>query len=153
MVPGNWVVCDKLKVFIFLAALPDLAHGLKWRCFWNVWGGRRVDCEVEPLVLCLVFRFIRVGGYKLLNSWLTYARTNNNSPLLHQILLTLQHLPLTVDHLKLVRNHKADSFMLPTVRVFCSCEWGSTCRTNRSIHMVGTDFPLQKCLQWIVTIH
>ncbi|XP_075692499.1 serine/threonine-protein phosphatase 1 regulatory subunit 10 [Rhinoderma darwinii] len=46
-------------------------------------------------------KFIRVGGYKLLNNWLTYARTNNNSPLLHQILLTLQHLPLTVDHLKL----------------------------------------------------
>ncbi|XP_063794076.1 serine/threonine-protein phosphatase 1 regulatory subunit 10 [Pseudophryne corroboree] len=45
-------------------------------------------------------KFIRVGGYKLLNSWLTYARTGNNSPLLHQILLTLQHLPLTVDHLK-----------------------------------------------------
>ncbi|XP_075042722.1 serine/threonine-protein phosphatase 1 regulatory subunit 10 [Mixophyes fleayi] len=45
-------------------------------------------------------KFIRVGGYKLLNSWLTYARKGNNSPLLHQILLTLQHLPLTVDHLK-----------------------------------------------------
>ncbi|XP_040260988.1 serine/threonine-protein phosphatase 1 regulatory subunit 10 [Bufo bufo] len=49
----------------------------------------------------LLSKFIRVGGYKLLNNWLTYARTNNNSPLLHQILLTLQHLPLTVDHLKL----------------------------------------------------
>ncbi|XP_075439667.1 serine/threonine-protein phosphatase 1 regulatory subunit 10 isoform X2 [Ascaphus truei] len=45
-------------------------------------------------------KFIRVGGYKLLNNWLTYARTSNNSPLLHQILLTLQHLPLTVNHLK-----------------------------------------------------
>nr|DBA20569.1 TPA: hypothetical protein GDO54_017331 [Pyxicephalus adspersus] len=49
----------------------------------------------------LLSKFIRVGGYKLLNIWLTYARNNNNSPLLHQILLTLQHLPLTVDHLKL----------------------------------------------------
>ncbi|XP_066437659.1 serine/threonine-protein phosphatase 1 regulatory subunit 10 [Eleutherodactylus coqui] len=49
----------------------------------------------------ILSKFIRVGGYKLLNNWLTYARTNNNSPLLHQILLTLQHLPLTVDHLKL----------------------------------------------------
>ncbi|KAM4611196.1 serine/threonine-protein phosphatase 1 regulatory subunit 10 isoform 1-T2 [Discoglossus pictus] len=46
-------------------------------------------------------KFIRVGGYKLLNNWLTYARTSNNSPLLHQILLTLQHLPLKVDHLKM----------------------------------------------------
>ncbi|KAM4020421.1 serine/threonine-protein phosphatase 1 regulatory subunit 10 [Anomaloglossus baeobatrachus] len=49
----------------------------------------------------ILSKFIRVGGYKLLNNWLTYARTNNNSPLLYQILLTLQHLPLTVDHLKL----------------------------------------------------
>ncbi|XP_018416159.1 PREDICTED: serine/threonine-protein phosphatase 1 regulatory subunit 10 [Nanorana parkeri] len=49
----------------------------------------------------LLSKFIRVGGYKLLNLWLTYARKNNNSPLLHQILLTLQHLPLTVDHLKM----------------------------------------------------
>ncbi|XP_041430159.1 serine/threonine-protein phosphatase 1 regulatory subunit 10 isoform X2 [Xenopus laevis] len=48
----------------------------------------------------ILSKFIRVGGYKLLNNWLTYARTCNNSPLLHQILLTLQHLPLTVDHLK-----------------------------------------------------
>ncbi|XP_072303421.1 serine/threonine-protein phosphatase 1 regulatory subunit 10 [Eucyclogobius newberryi] len=45
-------------------------------------------------------RFIRVGGYKLLNSWLTYARTTNNAPLLHLILLTLQKLPLKLDHLK-----------------------------------------------------
>ncbi|CAI9621575.1 unnamed protein product [Staurois parvus] len=49
----------------------------------------------------LLSKFIRVGGYKLLNVWLTYARNNKNSPLLYQILLTLQHLPLTVDHLKL----------------------------------------------------
>ncbi|PIO37910.1 hypothetical protein AB205_0112560 [Aquarana catesbeiana] len=48
----------------------------------------------------LLTKFIRVGGYKLLNVWLTYARNSNNSPLLHQILLTLQHLPLKVDHLK-----------------------------------------------------
>ncbi|XP_077335086.1 serine/threonine-protein phosphatase 1 regulatory subunit 10 isoform X2 [Lithobates pipiens] len=48
----------------------------------------------------LLSKFIRVGGYKLLNVWLTYARNSNNSPLLHRILLTLQHLPLTVDHLK-----------------------------------------------------
>ncbi|XP_016286426.1 serine/threonine-protein phosphatase 1 regulatory subunit 10 isoform X2 [Monodelphis domestica] len=45
-------------------------------------------------------KFIRVGGYKLLNNWLTYSKTTNNVPLLQQILLTLQHLPLTVDHLK-----------------------------------------------------
>eukprot|EP00062_Callorhinchus_milii_P027446 gi/632990755/ref/XP_007884313.1/ PREDICTED: serine/threonine-protein phosphatase 1 regulatory subunit 10-like [Callorhinchus milii] len=45
-------------------------------------------------------RFIAVGGYKLLNSWLGYSKTNNNLPLLQQILLALQLLPLTVDHLK-----------------------------------------------------
>ncbi|KAK7899616.1 hypothetical protein WMY93_020469 [Mugilogobius chulae] len=45
-------------------------------------------------------RFIRVGGYRLLNSWLTYSKTTNNTPLLHLILLTLQKLPLKIDHLK-----------------------------------------------------
>ncbi|XP_071775253.1 serine/threonine-protein phosphatase 1 regulatory subunit 10 isoform X2 [Centroberyx gerrardi] len=45
-------------------------------------------------------RFIRVGGYKLLNAWLTYSKTTNNTPLLQLILLTLQKLPLKVDHLK-----------------------------------------------------
>ncbi|MGH0147763.1 UNVERIFIED_CONTAM: hypothetical protein FKN15_051193 [Acipenser sinensis] len=45
-------------------------------------------------------RFIKIGGYKLLNSWLTYSKTTNNTPLLHLILLTLQNLPLKVDHLK-----------------------------------------------------
>ncbi|XP_034016341.1 serine/threonine-protein phosphatase 1 regulatory subunit 10 isoform X2 [Thalassophryne amazonica] len=45
-------------------------------------------------------RFIRVGGYRLLNSWLTYSKTSNNTPLLQLILLTLQKLPLKVDHLK-----------------------------------------------------
>lgn len=46
----------------------------------------------------VLVKFIDVGGYKLLNSWLTYSKTTNNTPLLQQILLTLQHLPLTVDH-------------------------------------------------------
>ncbi|XP_068779975.1 serine/threonine-protein phosphatase 1 regulatory subunit 10 isoform X2 [Struthio camelus] len=45
-------------------------------------------------------KFIRVGGYKLLNTWLTSSKASNNVPFLQQILLTLQHLPLTVDHLK-----------------------------------------------------
>lgn len=48
------------------------------------------------------YRFIRVGGYKLLNAWLTYSKTTTNTPLLQLILLTLQKLPLTVDHLKQV---------------------------------------------------
>ncbi|XP_038141827.1 serine/threonine-protein phosphatase 1 regulatory subunit 10 isoform X1 [Cyprinodon tularosa] len=45
-------------------------------------------------------RFIQVGGYRLLNSWLTYSKSTNNTPLLQLILLTLQKLPLKVDHLK-----------------------------------------------------
>ncbi|ETE70559.1 Serine/threonine-protein phosphatase 1 regulatory subunit 10, partial [Ophiophagus hannah] len=47
-----------------------------------------------------IFKFIKVGGYKLLNTWLTSSKASSNVPLLQQILLTLQHLPLTVDHLK-----------------------------------------------------
>lgn len=47
-------------------------------------------------------RFIRIGGYKLLNTWLTGSKATNNVPFLQQLLLTLQHLPLTVDHLKQV---------------------------------------------------
>jgi len=43
-----------------------------------------------------------VGGYKLLNAWLTYSKTTTNTPLLQLILLTLQKLPLKVDHLKQV---------------------------------------------------
>uniref|UniRef100_A0A8C3UA79 Serine/threonine-protein phosphatase 1 regulatory subunit 10 n=1 Tax=Catharus ustulatus TaxID=91951 RepID=A0A8C3UA79_CATUS len=45
-------------------------------------------------------RFIRLGGYKLLNTWLTGSKASNNVPFLQQLLLTLQHLPLTVEHLK-----------------------------------------------------
>ncbi|XP_059826841.1 serine/threonine-protein phosphatase 1 regulatory subunit 10 isoform X1 [Hypanus sabinus] len=45
-------------------------------------------------------QFISIGGYKLLNNWLTYSKTTGNVPLLQQILLALQLLPLTVDHLK-----------------------------------------------------
>ncbi|KAM4878295.1 serine/threonine-protein phosphatase 1 regulatory subunit 10 isoform 2-T5 [Sylvia borin] len=45
-------------------------------------------------------KFIRIGGYKLLNTWLTGSKATNNVPFLQQLLLTLQHLPLTVDHLK-----------------------------------------------------
>lgn len=51
-------------------------------------------------MLITLCRFIRTGGYRLLNSWLTYSKTTNNTPLLQLILLTLQKLPLKVDHLK-----------------------------------------------------
>lgn len=52
--------------------------------------------------LLFSLRFIRIGGYKLLNTWLTGSKAANNVPFLQQLLLTLQHLPLTVDHLKQV---------------------------------------------------
>ncbi|NXV53603.1 PP1RA phosphatase, partial [Uria aalge] len=55
----------------------------------------------------ILAKFIRIGGYKLLNTWLTSSKASNNVPFLQQILLTLQHLPLTVDHLKQVRNNTA----------------------------------------------
>lgn len=58
--------------------------------------------EGHQILFLPAYRFIDVGGYKLLNNWLTYSKTTNNIPLLQQILLTLQHLPLTVDHLKQV---------------------------------------------------
>ncbi|NWW98270.1 PP1RA phosphatase, partial [Caloenas nicobarica] len=48
----------------------------------------------------ILVKFIRIGGYKLLNAWLTSSKAANNVPFLQQLLLTLQHLPLTVDHLK-----------------------------------------------------
>ncbi|NXK15203.1 PP1RA phosphatase, partial [Herpetotheres cachinnans] len=55
----------------------------------------------------ILAKFIRIGGYKLLNTWLTSSKASNNVPFLQQILLTLQHLPLTVDHLKQVGNNTA----------------------------------------------
>ncbi|NXO01281.1 PP1RA phosphatase, partial [Rhinopomastus cyanomelas] len=48
----------------------------------------------------ILAKFIRLGGYRLLNTWLTASKASNNVPFLQQLLLTLQHLPLTVDHLK-----------------------------------------------------
>ncbi|XP_078475213.1 serine/threonine-protein phosphatase 1 regulatory subunit 10 [Lampetra planeri] len=45
-------------------------------------------------------RFIGMGGYKLLNSWLGQAKNSNNIALMLQILVTLKRLPLSVHHLK-----------------------------------------------------
>lgn len=67
----------------------------------------------KPL-LPLSSRFIRVGGYRLLNSWLTYSKTTNNTPLLQLILLTLQKLPLKVDHLKQVLLNCLTRFQVST---------------------------------------
>ncbi|RLV63462.1 hypothetical protein DV515_00018245, partial [Chloebia gouldiae] len=49
----------------------------------------------------------------LLNTWLTGSKAANNVPFLQQLLLTLQHLPLTVDHLKQVWGHH--SWLLGTL--------------------------------------
>uniref|UniRef100_A0A673M061 Serine/threonine-protein phosphatase 1 regulatory subunit 10-like n=1 Tax=Sinocyclocheilus rhinocerous TaxID=307959 RepID=A0A673M061_9TELE len=72
-------------------------------------------------------RFIRVGGYKLLNSWLTYSKTTTNTPLLQLILLTLQKLPLTVDHLK--QNNTAK--LVKQLSKSGETEGKSTCSMNQ----------------------
>lgn len=56
-----------------------------------------------PIASCAsVPRFITIGGYRLLNSWLTHSKSTSNAPMLQLILLTLQNLPLRVEHLKQV---------------------------------------------------
>lgn len=62
----------------------------------------KVVRDLTSTTCAYLHRFIQAGGYKLLNTWLTSSKAANNVPLLQQILLTLQHLPLTVDHLKQV---------------------------------------------------
>uniref|UniRef100_A0A8C5QLP8 Serine/threonine-protein phosphatase 1 regulatory subunit 10 n=1 Tax=Leptobrachium leishanense TaxID=445787 RepID=A0A8C5QLP8_9ANUR len=99
---------------------------------------------ISPEVLS---KFIRVGGYKLLNNWLTYARTNNNSPLLHQILLTLQHLPLTVDHLKQNNTAKlvkqlsktSDDEELRKLAGVLVCDWMAVIRTQSNLLLPEKD--------------
>lgn len=89
--------------------------------FPGIGGAGRVYVVLQNLrraiqILFTANRFIDVGGYKLLNNWLTYSKTTNNLPLLQQILLTLQHLPLTVDHLKQVPS----VFMTPVLPFWCN---------------------------------
>ncbi|XP_062866202.1 serine/threonine-protein phosphatase 1 regulatory subunit 10 isoform X2 [Trichomycterus rosablanca] len=77
------------KVFSLMKA----SHKMVSRCMY-------LNILLQTKSHDILNRFIRVGGYKLLNSWLTYSKTTNNTPMLQLILLTLQKLPLTVDHLK-----------------------------------------------------
>ncbi|KAL7829378.1 hypothetical protein AOLI_G00302630 [Acnodon oligacanthus] len=77
------------KVFSLMKA----SHKMVSRCMY-------LNILLQTKSHDILNRFIRVGGYKLLNSWLTYSKTTSNTPLLQLILLTLQKLPLTVDHLK-----------------------------------------------------
>ncbi|XP_076864616.1 serine/threonine-protein phosphatase 1 regulatory subunit 10 [Brachyhypopomus gauderio] len=77
------------KVFSLMKA----SHKMVSRCMY-------LNILMQTKSHDILNRFIRVGGYKLLNSWLTYSKTTNNTPQLQLILLTLQKLPLTVDHLK-----------------------------------------------------
>ncbi|KAI5607764.1 serine/threonine-protein phosphatase 1 regulatory subunit 10 [Silurus asotus] len=77
------------KVFSLMKA----SHKMVSRCMY-------LNILLQTKSHDILNRFIRVGGYKLLNSWLTYAKTTTNTPMLQLILLTLQKLPLTVDHLK-----------------------------------------------------
>uniref|UniRef100_A0A8C7T3K4 Protein phosphatase 1, regulatory subunit 10 n=1 Tax=Oncorhynchus mykiss TaxID=8022 RepID=A0A8C7T3K4_ONCMY len=77
------------KVFSLMKA----SHKMVSRCMY-------LNILLQTKSHDILNRFIRVGGYKLLNAWLTYSKTSTNTPLLQLILLTLQKLPLTVDHLK-----------------------------------------------------
>ncbi|KAM9434201.1 serine/threonine-protein phosphatase 1 regulatory subunit 10 [Clarias gariepinus] len=77
------------KVFSLMKA----SHKMVSRCMY-------LNILLQTKSHDILNRFIRVGGYKLLNSWLTYSKTTSNTPLLQLILLTLQKLPLTVEHLK-----------------------------------------------------
>lgn len=77
------------KVFSLMKA----SHKMVSRCMY-------LNILLQTKSHDILNRFIRVGGYKLLNSWLTYSKTTTNTPLLQLILLILQKLPLTVDHLK-----------------------------------------------------
>uniref|UniRef100_A0AAY4DU54 Serine/threonine-protein phosphatase 1 regulatory subunit 10 n=1 Tax=Denticeps clupeoides TaxID=299321 RepID=A0AAY4DU54_9TELE len=83
------------KVFSLMKA----SHKMVGRCMY-------LNVLLQTKSHDVLNRFIRVGGYKLLNAWLTYSKTTNNSPMLQLILLTLQKLPLTVDHLKQVEQHR-----------------------------------------------
>lgn len=58
-------------------------------------------------------RFITIGGYRLLNSWLTHSKCTSNAPMLQLILLTLQNLPLRVEHLKQVTPSLLKGNLLP----------------------------------------
>ena len=76
-----------------------LAHPCKCVCFVGV---QLVD---HLLKYCLIFsmfhfRFIEVGGWDILNTWLDLSRTDNNEPLLGEILEVYQNLPVTVSLLK-----------------------------------------------------
>lgn len=48
----------------------------------------------------LYSRFLEVGGWDILNTWLEVARDDNNEPLLGEILEVYQSLPVTVGLLK-----------------------------------------------------
>ncbi|KAL4629643.1 serine/threonine-protein phosphatase 1 regulatory subunit 10-like [Arapaima gigas] len=76
-----------------IVSLMKASHKMVSRCMY-------LNILLQTKSHDILNRFIKIGGYKLLNAWLTYSKTTNNTPLLQLILLTLQNLPLTVDHLK-----------------------------------------------------
>ncbi|XP_048849186.1 serine/threonine-protein phosphatase 1 regulatory subunit 10 [Brienomyrus brachyistius] len=76
-----------------IVSLMKASHKMVSRCMY-------LNILLQTKSHDILNRFIRLGGYKLLNGWLTYAKTTSNTPLLQLILLTLQKLPLTVDNLK-----------------------------------------------------
>nr|XP_014353691.1 PREDICTED: serine/threonine-protein phosphatase 1 regulatory subunit 10 [Latimeria chalumnae] len=95
----------------------------------------------------ILVRFIKVGGYRLLNNWLTYSKTTNNIPLLQQLLLTLQHLPLTVDHLKqnntakLVKqlSKSSEDEELRKLALVLVCDWMAVIRSQSNLIPAESD--------------
>ncbi|XP_053911634.1 LOW QUALITY PROTEIN: serine/threonine-protein phosphatase 1 regulatory subunit 10-like, partial [Cuculus canorus] len=95
----------------------------------------------------ILAEFIRIGGYKLLNTWLTAAKASNNVAFLQQILLTLQHLPLTVDHLKqnntaklvkrLSKSH--DNEELRQLAAILVSDWMGVIRSHSSVQPAERD--------------
>ncbi|XP_078604470.1 serine/threonine-protein phosphatase 1 regulatory subunit 10-like isoform X3 [Branchiostoma floridae x Branchiostoma japonicum] len=45
-------------------------------------------------------KFVEIGGWGIMNSWLTDAKDTNNVPLLHEVLKVLKHMPVTIEQLK-----------------------------------------------------
>lgn len=61
-------------------------------CFLNV---LRATKSEETLS-----KFVEIGGWGIMNSWLTDAKDTNNVPLLQEVLKVLKHMPVTIEQLK-----------------------------------------------------
>lgn len=65
--------------------------------------------------VCYLRRFIEVGGWDVLNTWLQDCKDTENYPVLIEMLKVFQQLPVTVEQLK--KNNSAK-----TIKAFSKCE-------------------------------